>query len=83
MRISLRTIVAFGGLLTGLPLSGTSAASETLTYTYDALGRLVVTKSTGTVNSNQTHSICYDKAGNRISYIATSNGLPAACVTQG
>ena len=58
-------------------------ASETITYTYDALGRLVVTKSTGSINNNQTHSICYDKAGNRVNYSANSTGVSASCVTQG
>ncbi|GLK45537.1 MULTISPECIES: hypothetical protein [Novosphingobium] len=60
-----------------------AAAAETITYTYDALGRLVKAQSAGTVNSNQTHSSCYDKAGNRIRYVSSSAGTPAACVTQG
>ena len=58
-------------------------ASETQTYTYDAKGRLIVKKSTGTVNNNQTHSYCYDKAGNRITYDANATGAPASCVTDG
>lgn len=68
-------------------LSGTlaipGAASETRTFTYDVLGRLVVAKSTGTVNNNQTRSTCYDKVGNRLDYDSNSIGTPPACVTQG
>lgn len=42
--------------------------SETQTYVYDELGRLVTVGSSGTVNNNQRHSICYDSAGNRTQY---------------
>lgn len=59
------------------------SATETVTYTYDALGRLVVVKSTGTVNNNNTHSYCYDKAGNRITYNSSQTGMPSACATVG
>ena len=58
-------------------------ASETITYTYDALGRLVKAQNSGAVNNNQVRSFCYDKAGNRIQYVSNGTGVPAACVTQG
>lgn len=58
-------------------------AAETITYTYDALGRLVKAQNSGTVNNNQVRSFCYDKAGNRIQYVSNGTGVPAACVTQG
>ncbi len=43
-------------------------AGETVTYTYDALGRLTATSTTGTVNNGVATSIAYDPAGNRSSY---------------
>ena len=64
-------------------LSCPSWATETVTYTYDARGRLVTVKSTGSVNNNQTHSYCYDKEGNRIKYVASQTGVPDSCVTTG
>ncbi|MBA4163080.1 MAG: hypothetical protein C0510_00385 [Erythrobacter sp.] len=64
-------------------LAPPALASETQTYTYDAKGRLIVKKSTGTTNNNQTHSYCYDKAGNRITYESNATGTPAGCVTDG
>jgi hypothetical protein len=70
-------LIAAGGL--AFP----SWASETITYTYDARGRLVVAKSTGAVNNNRTRSYCYDKAGNRIEYDSNQTGVPDACVTTG
>lgn len=60
-----------------------AVAGETITYTYDAKGRLVVKKSTGSANNNRTQSYCYDKAGNRVTFNSNSNGTPAACVTTG
>jgi hypothetical protein len=43
-------------------------ASETTTYQYDALGRLVAVTSSGTVNNGIATSIGYDPAGNRSGY---------------
>lgn len=43
-------------------------ASETTSYQYDALGRLVGVTSSGTVNNGVATSIGYDPAGNRASY---------------
>ena len=80
MRFAISTI-AIG--LMALGASSAAYAGETITYTYDALGRLVKTVSSGTVNNNQTHSICYDEAGNRVTYKSDSGGSAASCVTQG
>jgi YD repeat-containing protein len=52
-------------------------ASETTTYKYDALGRLVDQSSTGTVNNGVKTQVCYDKAGNRITYGVVGVGTPA------
>lgn len=42
-----------------------AAATETVTYTYDAHGRLVKVVSTGTVNNNVQTTYTHDKADNR------------------
>lgn len=56
-----------------------AGASETRTYAYDALGRLVTRTSAGSVNNNQTSAYCYDSAGNRVRYKANQSGVPANC----
>jgi len=40
-------------------------ASETVTYKYDARGRLVKVERTGTVNNNVSAEYKYDKGDNR------------------
>lgn len=40
-------------------------ATETISYSYDAKGRLVRTVHSGTVNNGLTSTFGYDKAGNR------------------
>jgi hypothetical protein len=40
-------------------------ASETITYTYDARGRLVRVQRSGSVNNNVSANYSYDKADNR------------------
>lgn len=57
----IRTTAAI--LLTGL--SASSQASETVTYTYDALGRLVTSVHSGTVNNNVQTTYSFDLADNR------------------
>jgi YD repeat-containing protein len=46
-------------------------ANSTTTYTYDALGRLVATSTTGTVNNGAAATTSYDQAGNRVSRTVT------------
>lgn len=55
------------------------AQSSSETYTYDALGRLVVVETTGGQNDDEVHSICYDDAGNRTEYTSTSDGTASGC----
>lgn len=60
-------------------VSATAAAiaSETITYRYDARGRLVAVARTGSVNDNVTANYAYDKADNRTSVtIASPNVVP-------
>lgn len=49
--------------LVGIPAA--AQATETVTYTYDAKGRLVKVVHTGTVNNNLTTTYGHDKADNR------------------
>ena len=51
----------------GLPLAASSAhAAETITYTYDAQGRVIQVHSTGSANGPSTTTYTYDKAHNRV-----------------
>jgi YD repeat-containing protein len=69
------TTFALTALALGL-ISSTASTGETVTYTYDARGRLIKVVHTGTVNNN--NQVCYklDKAGNRTNVKATVNSLP-------
>lgn len=51
-----------------LCVSGVVYASQTVTYTYDALGRLVTSQTQGGSGSGTTQSFQYDPAGNRKQY---------------
>jgi YD repeat-containing protein len=64
--------------LTALGLLSTAAlATETITYTYDARGRLVKVVHSGTVNNNNQACYKYDKADNRTNVQANVGSLPA------
>ena len=53
-------------------------ASETITYKYDAKGRLVKVERTGTVNNGVTTEYTHDKADNRtrLKTTGSANGPP-------
>jgi hypothetical protein len=51
-------------------------ATETITYTYDAKGRLIKVVRTGTVNNNVTTDYTYDKANNRKTVVTTNSPNP-------
>ncbi|WP_257543892.1 hypothetical protein [Sphingopyxis sp. DBS4] len=51
-------------------------ATETITYTYDAKGRLVKVVRTGTVNNNVTAEYTHDKADNRTRLKVTNSPNP-------
>jgi hypothetical protein len=53
-----------------------AVASETITYTYDARGRLVKVVRSGTVNNNVSASYTYDKADNRTNVNVVSPNSP-------
>lgn len=60
-------------------LSGSAAnAGESITYKYDARGRLIEVKRTGTVNNNVQTNYTHDKANNRktVTTINSPNAPP-------
>jgi len=58
--------------------AGAAGADERVTYSYDALGRLVASSNSGTANNGLTTQIGYDPAGNRSSYnVSGAGGAPA------
>ena len=59
---------------TALALNGTALASETITYTYDALGRLVGVSTSGGPNDGVGVGTTYDPAGNRCTYTVDGAG---------
>jgi hypothetical protein len=68
-------------LLKGLAVSALTAlvagpvlAGETITYSYDAKGRLVKVVHTGTINNNVQTTYTHDKADNRKN--TTTTGVP-------
>jgi YD repeat-containing protein len=63
---------AFAAAALTLPAAG--AASDTISYTYDALGRLVAVSTDGGRNDGVAVSTGYDPAGNRSNYVLTGAG---------
>lgn len=53
--------------------AGSAHASETITYTYDARGRLVQVTHTGTVNNNLQTTYTQDKTDNRTNVKTTGS----------
>ena len=49
-----------------------AAASETITYQYDALGRLVQVTRAGSVNNGASAAYTYDPANNRTNVTTTA-----------
>lgn len=48
-----------------LAAAGAASASETVTYSYDAKGRLILVSHAGTVNNNVVATYTFDRADNR------------------
>lgn len=57
-----------------------SSAQQVETNQYDALGRLIVTQTTGGQNNGEARSICYDEVGNREKFRASTDASTATCV---
>lgn len=67
-------IVTIAGAAAALLVPVAVSAAETLTYAYDARGRLVQVVRTGTVNNNVQTAYTHDDANNRAN--ATTTGAP-------
>jgi hypothetical protein len=64
-------------IMLGLTLvPAVALAVETITYKYDAKGRLVKVIRTGTVNNNVTYDYVHDKANNRKNVKVTNSLNP-------
>ena len=59
-----------------LMLGAVAYAAETITYTYDARGRLKQVARAGTVNNGITTNYTYDKADNRANKTTTGSPNP-------
>lgn len=70
-----RNVSAAAVLSLGL-ISVPATAAETITYAYDAKGRLVKVVRTGTVNNNVTVDYEHDKANNRVRLKTTNSPNP-------
>jgi hypothetical protein len=77
--MSWKVVGSLGVSACALTLNGAARASETVTYSYDALGRLVAISTSGGPNSGQNVRTCYDPAGNRTSYTVATGTPPAPC----
>lgn len=61
-----------------LLLAPAAAAQETTTYSYDALGRLKTTSTSGGQNDGTVNQVEFDRAGNRTNYTTTgATGTPS------
>lgn len=72
------------GFFCALMLLGTPAlASETIVYSYDALGRILTVTHSGSVNNGLVASYTHDKADNRTNLTVTgsANGSMPAGMT--
>lgn len=67
----MRAFVFTAGLIS---VATAASASETITYTYDALGRLVQVARSGTVNNGASAGYTYDPANNRTNVTVTGGG---------
>lgn len=76
-----RPIFRYLVVATALASGASALASETQTYAYDDLGRLIGVAYTGTVNAGNQLSMCYDPADNRTRYRSDPAGAPAQCPT--
>lgn len=69
MTRSKRLIVA--GLAIGGLFASSASATETITYVYDARGRLIQVVHSGSVNNGVQTSYTYDKTENRTNVTTT------------
>lgn len=63
--------IGFAVCAIALAWPAVAVAAETITYTYDAAGRLIKVVHTGTVNNNEQTVYTLDKADNRTNVTTT------------
>jgi YD repeat-containing protein len=69
--------ILIAATIAALTATAMASASETINYSYDARGRLIQVKHSGTVNNNVTANYTYDKANNRTNLnVASPNSPP-------
>lgn len=61
-------------MIAALIFAAGAHAAETITYSYDAKGRLVKVVRTGNVNNNVQIVYTHDKANNRKTVVVTGSG---------
>jgi hypothetical protein len=59
------------GIAVTIAVAAAAFASETVSYTYDARGRLIKVEHSGTINNDVTANYTLDKAGNRVNLKVT------------
>jgi len=64
------------GAAVALFVSSAALAGETISYSYDARGRLTQVARTGSINNGVTTSYAYDKAHNRVTKTTTGSPNP-------
>ncbi len=67
---------AIAFILGTIGLSAAASAGETITYKYDARGRVIEVIRSGTVNNGVKTVYTYDKAGNRTAKTTTGSPNP-------
>lgn len=72
----MRRLFLFGSALAVIAAAAPAGAAETITYTYDARGRLVKVERTGTVNNGVTTDYVIDKADNRTNRSTSGSSNP-------
>ena len=72
----IKTIAILGMSGAATCCASPALATETITHSYDAKGRLVQVARTGSVNNGVTTSYTHDKAGNRTNKTTTGSPNP-------
>lgn len=69
----MRLSILFAASAAALGFAGPAAAAETITYTYDAKGRLAKVERSGNVNEGVRAEYSHDKANNRTKVLVTGS----------
>lgn len=69
--MSLKTTIIAAASISGLLGAVAASATETITYTYDARGRLIQVNHSGSVNNGVQTTYAQDKVDNRTNVTTT------------